>query len=163
LPQPFVDAASQETGVDGTERQAGSGGRAAHGGDRRHRFPGRTKQVFVRLSNDEYDDIAAAAARVDLTPTGYVAEAALAAAGATTPVDGQDGSGITRSELAQVQRELFAARTALARVGANLNQAVAALNAAGRPPGSLGDAVEQSQRVLDRLDAVIATIDGRLR
>jgi hypothetical protein len=158
-----VDAASQETGVDATERQAGSGGRAARGVDRRHRFPGRTKQVFVRLGKDEYDGIAAAAARVDLTPTGYVAEAALAAAGATTPVDGQDASGITRSELAQLQRQLFATRTALARVGANLNQAVAALNTARQPPGSLGDAVAQSQHVMDRLDAVIASIDGRLR
>jgi hypothetical protein len=134
------------------------------GVDRRHLSPGRTKQVFVRLSTVEYQHIAAAAVRVDLTPTGYVAEAALAAAHATTPPGAPlDATGITRTDLARLQRELFATRTAVARIGANLNQAVAALHTLGRPPDRLHPAAAHCQQVLNALDALVAAIDGRLR
>jgi hypothetical protein len=34
-----------------------------HGRDRRHAFPGRQRQLFVRCTEEEYVDIAAAAAR----------------------------------------------------------------------------------------------------
>ena len=137
---------------------------AERGVDRRHLFPGRTKQVFVRLSPTEYDHIATAAARVDLTPTGYVAETALAAATGTAPSNGQmDTSGATRAELARLQRELFAVRTAVTRIGTNLNQAVAALHTIGRPTDRLRSAATRCQEVLEAVDAAVAAIDGRLR
>lgn len=109
--------------MEPTTPEAGSHRRARRGGDRRHRYPGRTRQVFVRLSCDEYDDLTAAAARVELTPTGYVAEAALAAARGQRTPGLADGAAATRAELAQLQRELFAARTELVRVGTSLDQA----------------------------------------
>jgi hypothetical protein len=160
-----LGSAGEETGVESTARRAGGSGGAVRGGDRRHRFPGRTKQVFVRLSKDEYDDISAAAGRIDLTPTGYVAEAALAAArGHTTPVGGQvDRTGVTRAELAQLQRELFATRTALNRVGANLNQAVAAPTTTGTPPARPSVALTLLLHALQALDTLIAAVDRRLQ
>jgi hypothetical protein len=134
------------------------------GGDRRHRYPGRKRQVFVRLSDEEYTTLAAAAAKAELTTTGYVAEAALAAA-LDHPAPGSplDNTGIARAELAQLQRELFAARTALGRVGSNLNQAVTTLHRLGRPPARLHEAVAHCRRVVERVDAVVAQVDGRLR
>jgi hypothetical protein len=120
--------------------------------------------VFVRLSKDEYDDLAGAAARVELTPTGYVAEAALAAARGTTQVDAPlDGSGVTRAELARLQRELFATRTALARIAANLHQAAAARVSTSGAPGAIDAVAVESRRVLYNLDTVVTVIDGRLR
>ncbi len=147
-----------------TDEQSVDRSRAERGGDRRHQFPGRTKQVFVRLSPTEYDHIAAAAARVDLTPTGYVAETALAAATGTAPSSGQmDTSGATRAELARLQRELFAVRTAVTRVGTNLNQAVATLHSIGHPTDRLRSAVVRCDEVLQAVDAAVAAIDRRLR
>jgi hypothetical protein len=135
----------------------------ARGGDRRHRYPGRNCQVFVRLSDDEYTTLAAAAARVELTTTGYVAEAALAAArDQETPGSPMDQAGIARVELAQLQRELFAARTALGRIGSNLNQAVTTLHRLGRPPAWLHETVIACRRVVERVDAVVTKVDGRL-
>jgi hypothetical protein len=150
--------------VDTTAREAGGDLRYARGGSRRRRHPARTRQVFVRLSKEEYDDLAGAAARVELTPTGYVAEAALAAARGTTQVDAPlDGSGVNRAELARLQRELFAARTALNRVAVNLHQAIAARVSTGQASGAIDRSAAQARRVLYNLDAVVAVIDGRLR
>lgn len=146
--------------------QSGSAGDSTptRGVDRRHLFPGRTRQVFVRLSTVEYEQIAAAAARADLTPTGYVAEAALAAAHATAPPGGSlSAIGVSRADLARLQRELFATRTAVALIGTNLNQAVAALHTVGRPPANLAQAADRCQQVLAALDALVAGIDRRLR
>jgi multidrug efflux pump subunit AcrA (membrane-fusion protein) len=66
--------------------------------------------LHVRLTSEEWHDIAAAAARAGLKPTAYAGEAAVAAARALV-VDG--GTGATRAQLAVVQREVFAARSAL--------------------------------------------------
>jgi hypothetical protein len=99
-----------------------------------------------------------------MTPTGFCADAALAAArGTNGPSALANGGGITRAELAALQRDLFAARTAVGRVGTNLNQAVAALNATGEPPVWLGRAVARCCRVLEQVDAAAAAIDRRLR
>jgi hypothetical protein len=70
---------------------------------------------------------------------------------------------VTRTELAELQRELFAARTAVIRTGTNLNQATAALNATGEAPAWLDRAVERCGQSLRQLDAVTVEIDRRLR
>src|SRR5437762_3256524 len=136
----------------------------ARGSDRRHQFPGRQQRINVRFDENEHRDVAAAAARSGLTPTGFCANAALAAARGT-PAPGKhiSGTGITRYELAALQRELFAARTAVIRTGTNLNQATAALNATGEAPAWLDYAVQRCGRSLDQLDALAADIDRRLR
>jgi hypothetical protein len=139
-------------------------GAVLRGADRRHRFPGRLHRINLRLDDDEHRDLVMAAGRAGLTVTGFCTVAAIAAArGTASPASLIDGTGITHSELAALQRDLFAARTAVVRTGTNLNQAVAALNATGQPPIWLDHAVARCDRALHRLDAVIAGIDRRLR
>lgn len=112
------------------------------------------------FSDDEYAAVTTAAGRMGLTPTGYVAAAALAAAR-------HNGGIVTDGErfeqLAELQSELFDARTALNKVGGNLNQAVAALNATGQAPVWLASAVRLVVRAVAALDQVVARIDRRLR
>ena len=57
--------------------------RRAPGRDRNHLRPGRPRQMHLRYTLEEYATIASAARDTGLTPTGYVAEAALAAANNT--------------------------------------------------------------------------------
>jgi hypothetical protein len=138
---------------------------AGRGGDRRHQFPGRRHRINLRLDDTEHQQITAAAARCDLTPAGYCAEAALANARGTTP-PGQPlpDLGISRAELAQLQRRLFDTRSELARVGNNLNQAVTALHTTGgRAPAALHQAAVRCRQLIDQVEATITTIDRRLR
>jgi len=144
--------------------QAGSPGRTRSGHDRRHQFPGRRNRVHLRFDTAEHQDLLTAATRSGITVTGFCANAAIAAARGTTTRDGLlTGTGITRHELATLQRELFAARTALIRTGSNLNQAMTAFNTTGQPPPWLQHAMRRCAASLDRVDAVLAAIDGRLR
>lgn len=134
------------------------------GADRRHRSPGREFRVNLRFDAGEHHDVVIAAVRAGLTSTGFCADAALAAArGIAAPGGLMRGVGVTRQELAGLQRELFAARTAVIRTGTNLNQAVAVLNATGVAPVWLDHAVARCDRWLDQLDAVVGDIDRRLR
>jgi len=85
--------------------------------------------VFVRLSEEEFEVVGAAAAAVGLTPTSYVAASAVAVArGQVRPVP---------SGVGNVVRELVEARAQMVRYGVLLNQAVARLNATGEVDGSL--------------------------
>ncbi|GAA4442591.1 hypothetical protein [Phytohabitans houttuyneae] len=137
--------------------------RQRQGADRRHQSPGRERRVNLRLDPQEHHDVTAAATRLGLTPAGFCATAALDIARGTSGPNGVDsGTGLTRHELAGLQREIFAARTALTRVGNNLNQAVTALNASGQPPGWLQHAVDRCQLVLEQLDAAASAIHRRL-
>lgn len=98
-----------------------------------------------------------AASAAQLTPTGYAAKAALAAASA-----GQVSSAV-KGDLRELQHELFAARRAVAMSGNNVNQAAAAFNATGQLPHWAADAVRLCTRAVARLDEVIALIDRKLR
>jgi hypothetical protein len=62
-----------------------------------------------------------------------------------------------------LQRQLFEARTAVNRFGLNVNQAVTALHATGQHEPALSRAVALCARAVQRLDAVVNEIDGRLR
>jgi len=114
----------------------------------------------VRFSDGELAEVEAAAAAVGMTPTGFCAQAALAVAGGLplTVVGDPEWE-----SLAQLQSELFAARVALNRVGTNLNQAVAALNATGEAPEWMDRAVARCVRFLEALDEVVSRIHRRLR
>ena len=109
---------------------------------RSHHRPGRDRRVLLRLSEDEYDTLAKAAQGSGLTPSGFAAEAALATAG--TPAHGP-------LRLALV--EYMQSRTQLRKVGVNLNQAVAELNATGAAPVWLERAVERVAAAVARNDA----------
>lgn len=122
----------------------------------------RSKRVLVKLNEKEYDDLAAAAERAELTTTGFVATAALAAA-RSRPSPTEPAAGITRTELAALQRDLFAARAALGKIGSNLNQAVKLLHTNGRPPTWLDDTVARCHTAMRNLDTLVAEVDRRLR
>jgi hypothetical protein len=111
---------------------------------RDHRFPGRSRQVRVRLDEEEFAAIELAAGRAGLTPTGYVGAAALAAAQGTVPP--------TPSQTREALAELMAARAQVRRFGSNVNQAVAALHATGEAPEWLAQAVAVTARAVRRVD-----------
>jgi len=119
------------------------------GFDRSHLQPGRRHRLYVRLTDDERAALADAAQRAGMTPTGYCAEAALAAA------TGKAGAGpeVEWEELRETVAELFAARTAVGRYANNVNQAVTALHTDGQPPVWLADAIRLVNRTIQRVDA----------
>jgi uncharacterized protein (DUF1778 family) len=108
---------------------------------------GRERRINVRLDAVEYADVLAAAHRSGLTPSGFTAEATLAAA---RQADQQAG----RVHVETV-RELMAARAQLRRYGSNLNQAARALNAGGDAPEWLKSAIGLTDRVVHRIDQAV--------
>src|SRR3954451_22389221 len=125
------------------------GGCRAPGRDRRHLQPRRPRKLLVSYTHAEFAAIAQAARDAGLTPTGYVAEAAIAAAHAADPPH----TAPWRSALL----ELMDARGQVRRVGVNLNQAARALNATGQPPVWLDRAVAIADRAVTRVDEAAAT------
>jgi hypothetical protein len=98
-----------------------------------------------------------------MTVTGFCALAALAVARRRLGEPGRVGEAPAGVEdLAELQRELFAARNAVNRTGVNLNQAVAALNSTGRPPVWLEHAVQRVRRAVAEVDTVVPRIHRRL-
>ena len=116
----------------------------------------RSKRLHVRLSDDEHAAVVRAAAKADLTPTGYAAEAAVLAA--TRGVGGGE-PGAAREAAVQLMR----ARTALARVGTNLNQAVAKFNATGEVPPSLAPAVAAARRAIVAVEDATSEVTRAMR
>ncbi len=163
-------------------------GVAASGRYREHAHPSRGRRVSTGFTDAEYAAIAAAAAQAGLTPTGFVAFAALgiaehlqqptpplSAAGAEAPVGTPERAGLTvarteelrarlvgREALAGLQGELADARLAVVRVGTNLNQAVRVLRATGQAPVYLQHVVELCGRALAAVDATASRVHRRL-
>jgi len=107
--------------------QAGVSGQ----GRRRARQPTwRTRRVEVTLTGEEYAAIEAAARRAGLARRAYIAQVALAAAANGRPLGDRD---LLRGALVELMRAAGLVR----RIGTNINQAVAKLNAAGQPAGDL--------------------------
>jgi hypothetical protein len=114
--------------------------------------------VFPRLSNEEMRLVEAAARLAELTPAGYTAKAAVAAARADAgPV------GTTAGDLRDLQRELFAARRAVTMLASTVNQAAAMSTSTGPVPGWVAEVVRRCVAAVARLDAVTARIHRRLR
>jgi hypothetical protein len=125
------------------------------GEDRVHHFPRRQRRVLLRLSDQEYDLVQGAAWRDGYTMAGYAAEATLASAGGHLVAAGNDAD---RAALRDALAELMVARTAVNRFGANVNQAVAALNATGAVPVWLGEAVALCRRAVEGIDETVAMV-----
>jgi hypothetical protein len=137
------------------------GGAGRTGRDRRHLFPGRERRISPSFSADEHAEVTAAARRSGLTPTGFCAVASLAAA------RGETGTAVPSSAeyeaLRDLQADLFDVRTAVNRVGANLNQTVTALNATGDAPQWLRTVAAMCGRTLSAVDEVVSTLHRRIR
>ena len=100
-------------------------------GRRRARQPvPRTRRVEVTLSGEEYAVIEAAARRAGLARRAYIAQAVLAAAANGGPLG-------DREPLRRVLIELMRAAGLVRRIGTNLSQAAAKLDATGQPAGDL--------------------------
>jgi len=117
--------------------------------------PSRQHRVSLRLTDEEYGAVVAAAARTGLTTTGWAAHAVVALASGSAPPAEQ------RAREALV--ELIQARTQVRRYATNVNQAVAVLHATGRAPEWLAQAVIQTNRATERLDAAADRLHRRLR
>ena len=122
---------------------------------RRSRQPaGRVRRVEFTLTDEEFGEVDAAAARAGLARGAYAAQAALARARG----EGTPASVPLREALAELIRSAGLVR----RVGVNLNQAVAKLNATGQPSGDLLPYAAESTRRARRLDAAAEELRRRL-
>lgn len=114
---------------------------------RRSRNPSeRTRKTTTRLSDTEKAEIVAAAAQRGVTVARFLAAAGLGAARGSTALH-------TNEQLDTAIDELAALRTALSRVGNNINQIAYVYNAGGQPrPGELDHALTTLTRLLARID-----------
>jgi hypothetical protein len=127
----------------------------APAGRRSRQRAGRPRRVEFSLTDEEFGALGAAAARAGLARGAYAAEAALSVArGVRSPTD---------SPLREALGEFVRAVGLVRRIGVNLNQAVAKLNATGQRPGELHRYAEESLRRAERLDAAAEEIRKRLR
>ncbi|MFI9626455.1 MobC family plasmid mobilization relaxosome protein [Streptomyces sp. NPDC052042] len=125
---------------------------------RRSRNPSqRTRKTTTRLSDAEKAEIAAAAAQRGVTVARFLAAASLAAARGSTTLH-------TNEPLDTAIDELVALRTALARIGNNINQIAYVHNAGGQPrPGELDHVLATLTRLMARIDdAADALVRRRL-
>ena len=104
----------------------------------------RPRVVQFSLTEEEFEEISAAAARSGLARGAYAAEATLAAARGVSAMAG--------SPLREALVEVMSAAGLVRRVGTNLNQAVARLNATGQRGDDLLPAAQFCMRVIRRLD-----------
>jgi hypothetical protein len=104
----------------------------------------RPKVVQFSLTEDEFAEVSEAAARRGLAKGAFAAEATLASA------RGEPAK--VWSPLREALTEVVIAAGLVRRVGTNLNQAVARLNATGQAGDDLVPAVQFCARVIRRLD-----------
>ncbi len=122
---------------------------------RRTRNQGRRgRTVRFAMSDQEYAEVSAAARQAGLARGAYAAEATLAIARgvAATP----------DAPLADAVHALDRAALAVRRIGVNLNQAVAKLNATGQWSGDLLPYAQESARRAARLEAAGEDLRKRL-
>ncbi|HEY6314433.1 MAG TPA: hypothetical protein VIY52_27060 [Streptosporangiaceae bacterium] len=122
-------------------------GRGEAQGSRRPRQQARRdRRVGFSLTSEEYALLEAAACRAGRATAAYAAEAALTAA--------QGRSMEQDTFLHELLRELIRASGLVRRIGVNLNQAVAKLNATDQRSGDLAPYAAESFRRAERIDAV---------
>jgi|SRR5580693_5643171 hypothetical protein len=124
-------------------------------GRRSRQLAKRCRRIDFSLTDEEFADLDAAAARAGLARGAYAAEAALSVArGVTCPAD---------SPFREALGEFIRAAGLVRRIGVNLNQAVAKLNATGQRSGDLLPYAAACLRRAERLDAVAEEVRRRLR
>ena len=138
-------------GASDSRRHAGG----APAGRRSRQSGRRPRRVEFSLTDEEFDELDAAAARAGLARGAYAAEATLSVArGETSPAN---------APFREALGEFVRAAGLVRRIGVNLNQAVAKLNATGERSGDLIPYAAESVRMAERLDAVAEEIRKRLR
>jgi hypothetical protein len=127
----------------------------AQGARRPRQGARRLYRVEFSLTGEEFSLLGAAAERAGRAKGAYAAEAALAAA--------RGGSGAADTPWPELLRELIHASGLVRRIGVNLNQAVARLNATGQRSGDLLPYAAESLRRAERLDAAAEHVRKALR
>ena len=125
-------------------RLAARAGRAAAAGRCSRERGRRPRRVEFTLTDDEFAELEAAAGLARLSRGAYAAQAALAVARG-----GANGAGVPMREALM---ELMAAAGLVRRIGTNLNQAVARLNATGQRGEDLLPAAQFCVQMIRRLD-----------
>ena len=115
----------------------------------------RPKVVQFSLTKEEFEEVSVAAARSGLARGAFAADVTLAAARGTRSRAG--------SPLREALVEVIAAAGLVRRVGTNLNQAVARLNATGERGDDLLPAAQFCVRVIRRLDEAAKKCAGAFR
>src|SRR5215472_821479 len=119
-------------------------GRATAAGRRSREASRRGRRVEFTLTDGEFADLDAAASLAGLSRGAYAAQAAMAVA--------RGGGNRAAVPLREALVELMTAAGLVRRVGTNLNQAVARLNATGQRGDDLLPAAQFCVRVIRRLD-----------
>jgi hypothetical protein len=134
---------------------AGTGTRKAQGSRRPRQQTGRPHRVEFTLTKQEFTALETAAGRAGLARGAYAAQVVLAHIQGT-------GTG-PEAPLREALRELVRASGMVRRIGTNLNQAVAKLNATGQRSGDLLPYAAESLRRAQRLDAAAEYVRKTLR
>jgi hypothetical protein len=133
--------------------------KAAHrdeqGGRRPRQGIKRSHRVEFSLTLEEFELLGGAAERSGQARGAYAAEAALAAA--------RGGPVAADTPLPELLRELIRAAGLVRRIGVNLNQAVARLNATGQRSGDLLPYAAESLRRAEHLDTAAEEVRKALR
>jgi hypothetical protein len=108
----------------------------------------RAHRVELMLADEEFEALTAAARRAGMARAAYAARAAVAAA------RGHGGGPVPREALGELMRAAVLVR----RIGVNLNQAVAKLNATGQPSGDLVPYAAASTRLAARLHEAVEQV-----
>lgn len=124
----------------------GEGQRTPPGGRRRRKPGGRSKQINVKVSIDEHEQLAARAAEAGVSVPRFMVESAL-------------GGGVKPSQRRAVIASCLAARRQVTGAASNLNQLARWANTIeSYPPGTertaeaLADALEHLGEVLERVE-----------
>jgi len=148
------DARAPERGMVMVSAQGGQRVVGPRSRRRSRQAPGRVRSVRFGLTEEEFEELGAAAADAGLAKGAYAAQATLAAArGMLRPAD---------SPFRQALTELIRAAGLVRRIGINLNQAVAKLNATGQRSADLLPYAAESMRRAERLDAAAEAVRRRL-
>ncbi len=107
------------------------------------------------LSDDEFCEVAAAAERAGMAKGAYAAHVVLSAA--------RSGAVQTDAPLREALGEFMRAAGLVRRIGVNLNQAVAKLNATGQRSGDLLPYAAESVRRAQLLDQAAEEVRKRIR
>jgi hypothetical protein len=110
--------------------------------------------VEFTLTDAEFNELHAAATRAGLARGAYAAQAALMSA--------RGEAGQLGAPLREALAELIRSAGLVRRIGVNLNQAVARLNATGQRSGDLLPYAAESTRRARRLDAAAEELRKRL-
>lgn len=115
----------------------------------------RRRTVRFDLSDEEFTELSAAADRAGLARGAFAAQAALLAA--------RSGMVVSEAPLREALGEFVRAAGLIRRIGVNLNQAVAKLNATGQRSGDLLPYAAESIRRAQLLDQAAEEVRKQIR